>query len=63
MRTVRSLLFRADPDTRELDLARAMAIEVLRTIDRVQGIYRGGYGKPGEGKVRGESGAEVESPS
>jgi TrmH family RNA methyltransferase len=46
MRTVRSLLFRAAPDSRELDLTRAMAIEVLRTIDRVQGIYRGGYGKP-----------------
>lgn len=49
MRTVRSLTFRASPDTRELDLVRAMAIEVLRTIDRVQGIYRGGYGKPGGG--------------
>ena len=47
MRTVRSVVFRAAPDTRELDLARAMAIEVLRTIDRVQGIYRGGYGKAG----------------
>lgn len=46
MRTVRSLVFRAEPDERELDLARAMAIEVLRTIDRVQGVYRGGYGKP-----------------
>jgi len=46
MRTVRSLLFRAAPDSRELDLVRAMSIEVLRTIDRVQGIYRGGYGKP-----------------
>jgi TrmH family RNA methyltransferase len=45
MRTVRSLVYRAAPDSRELDLARAMAIEVLRTIDRVQGIYRGGYGK------------------
>jgi tRNA/rRNA methyltransferase/tRNA (cytidine32/uridine32-2'-O)-methyltransferase len=47
MRTVRSVVFRAAPDTRELDLARAIAIEVLRTIDRVQGIYRGGYGKAG----------------
>ena len=46
MRTVRSLVYRSSPDSRELDLARAMAIEVLRTIDRVQGIYRGGYGKP-----------------
>jgi tRNA/rRNA methyltransferase/tRNA (cytidine32/uridine32-2'-O)-methyltransferase len=36
MRTVRSLLFRASPDTRELALVRAMAIEVLRTIDRIK---------------------------
>ena len=35
MRTVRSLTFRSSPDTRELALLRAMAIEVLRTIDRV----------------------------
>ena len=35
MRSIRSLLFRADPDGRELDLVRATAIEVLRTIDRV----------------------------
>jgi tRNA C32,U32 (ribose-2'-O)-methylase TrmJ len=36
MRSVRSLLARADPDGRELMLVRAMAIEVLRTIDRVK---------------------------
>jgi len=53
MRTVRSLAFRAAPDARELDLARAMAIEVLRTIDRVQGVYRGGYGKPGASDTHG----------
>jgi len=47
MRSVRSLVFRASPDARELDLVRAISIEVLRTIDRVQGIFRGGYGKPG----------------
>jgi len=35
MRAVRSLTFRASPDTRELALLRAMSIEVLRTIDRV----------------------------
>ncbi len=34
MRSLRSILFRAAPDGRELDLLRAMAIEVLRTIDR-----------------------------
>jgi tRNA/rRNA methyltransferase/tRNA (cytidine32/uridine32-2'-O)-methyltransferase len=36
MRAVRSLTFRASPDTREVALARAMAIEVLRTIDRIR---------------------------
>ena len=34
MRTLRSLVFRAIPDGREVDLLRAMSIEVLRTIDR-----------------------------
>lgn len=36
MRTLRSLAFRAAPDGREIQLLRAMAIEVLRTIDRVR---------------------------
>jgi TrmH family RNA methyltransferase len=49
LRTLRSLAFRASPDTRELALVRATAIEVLRTIDRVQGVYRGGYGRPHAG--------------
>lgn len=35
MRSLRSMIFRAAPDSRELDLLRAMAIEVVRTIDRV----------------------------
>jgi hypothetical protein len=34
MRTVRSLVFRAAPDVRELLLVRTAAIEVLRTIER-----------------------------
>lgn len=34
MRTVRSLLFRANPDSRELSLVRAMGIEVLRYLER-----------------------------
>lgn len=34
MRTVRSLAFRAMPDAREIELLRAMAIEVLRTLHR-----------------------------
>lgn len=40
MRAIRSLAFRAVPDTREVALLRAMSIEVLRTIDRVQGKFR-----------------------
>jgi TrmH family RNA methyltransferase len=36
MRSVRSLAFRAQPDARELTLVRSMAIEVLRTIERVE---------------------------
>ena len=34
MRAFRSLVFRAVPDGREVDLLRAMSIEVLRTIER-----------------------------
>lgn len=34
MRTLRSLVFRADPDARELLLVRTASIEVLRTIER-----------------------------
>ena len=34
MRSVRTLVFRAGPDARELDLLRAMAIEVLRALAR-----------------------------
>ena len=34
MRSLRSIIFRAAPDGREVDLLRAMAIEVLRTVDR-----------------------------
>jgi TrmH family RNA methyltransferase len=36
MRSVRSLLARAEPDGRELMLVRAMGIEVLRTIERIR---------------------------
>jgi tRNA C32,U32 (ribose-2'-O)-methylase TrmJ len=34
MRTVRTLSFRAAPDAREIELARAMAIEVVRALAR-----------------------------
>lgn len=40
MRTVRSLASRAAPDGREITLLRAMALEVLRTIDRLGIIPR-----------------------
>jgi TrmH family RNA methyltransferase len=36
MRTVRSLAYRAQPDAREIDMVRAVALEVLRTIERVR---------------------------
>jgi len=36
MRSVRSLVYRAEPDGREIDLVRCVALEVLRTIDRVR---------------------------
>jgi TrmH family RNA methyltransferase len=34
MRSLRTLVYRAAPDSRELDLIRAMAIEVVRTLER-----------------------------
>jgi len=40
MRTLRSLASRAAPDAREIQLVRAMALEVLRTIDRLGIIPR-----------------------
>ena len=40
MRTLRSLLFRAAPDAREILLVRSMALEVLRTIERVDRLAR-----------------------
>jgi len=36
MRTLRSLTFRAAPNTRELSLIRAMAIEVVNFINRTR---------------------------
>jgi tRNA/rRNA methyltransferase/tRNA (cytidine32/uridine32-2'-O)-methyltransferase len=41
MRSVRTLFYRASPDSRELALLRAVFIEVIRTIERVS---RGGAG-------------------
>ena len=40
MRTVRSLAFRANPDAREIELMRAMAIEVVRATERERKQHR-----------------------
>ncbi len=37
MRSIRSIVFRATPDSRELTMVRTAAIEVLRTLDRERG--------------------------
>lgn len=42
MRSVRTLFYRAAPDSRELALLRAIFIEVIRTIDRITGGKAGG---------------------
>jgi tRNA/rRNA methyltransferase/tRNA (cytidine32/uridine32-2'-O)-methyltransferase len=41
MRSVRTLFYRAAPDSRELALLRAIFIEVIRTIDRIRGRKAG----------------------
>ena len=42
MRTVRTLFYRAAPDSRELALLRAVFIEIVRTIDRITKRQAGG---------------------
>jgi TrmH family RNA methyltransferase len=42
MRSVRTLFYRAAPDSRELALLRAIFIEVIRTIDRITRGKAGG---------------------
>jgi tRNA C32,U32 (ribose-2'-O)-methylase TrmJ len=42
MRSVRSLFYRAAPDSRELALLRAIFIEIIRTIDRITKGKAGG---------------------
>ena len=54
MRSARSLVLRAEPDGRELDLLRAMALEVLRTVDRVR---RQALSEGGRSAAEGVSGA------
>jgi len=50
LRAVRSLVARADPNARELSLLRAMAIEVVKNLDRVRnGLRRREEGVPPHG--------------
>jgi TrmH family RNA methyltransferase len=37
LRTIRTLVYRANPDAREIELLRAMAFEVMRAIERERG--------------------------
>lgn len=65
MRGVRSLLFRAAPDERELNLLRAMAFEVLRTVERetrlayATGVAAGRAGAPDSTAAPADAPAEA----
>ena len=50
MRTVRSLAFRASPDAREISLMRAMAIEVVRYLERTGRVEGRGPRAQGPGE-------------
>ena len=57
MRSIRSLAFRAKPDEREVTMLRAMAIEVLRTIDRItRGLAKGPWRRRDDGGAPGDAG-------
>ena len=61
MRSLRSLFYRAEPDGREVDLARAVAIEVLRTVERVDRLaYARGRGDASDSGAR--VGEAVDAP-
>ena len=49
LRTVRSLVARADPNARELSLMRAMAIEVVKNLERVKSRMSGESTTPPHG--------------
>jgi len=60
MRSIRSLAFRAKPDEREVTMLRAVAIEVLRTIDRItRGLAKGPWRRRDEGGVPGEASSDA----
>ena len=48
LRTMRSLVFRAAPDSREIELLRAMAYEVMRAMDRARRAPISPRADPGE---------------
>ena len=54
MRTVRSLAYRSGPDAREIQLTRAIWIEVTRAFERVTGRPAAGYPS-----VRGDDGTDL----
>ena len=56
MRSIRSLAFRAKPDEREVTMLRAVAIEVLRTIDRItRGLAKGPWRRRDDPANSGEN--------
>ena len=58
MRSIRSLAFRAKPDEREVTMLRAVAIEVLRTIDRItRGLAKGPWRRRDDSGAAGPSDA------
>lgn len=59
VRSLRSFNFRTDPDAREIDLMRAMAIEVVRTLERYK---RQPPPRPGDNMIRPASEEPHDSP-
>ena len=59
MRSLRSLAYRAEPDGREVDLMRALAIEVLRTVERTERL---GYERGTRAAAAAPSPAEPAAP-
>jgi TrmH family RNA methyltransferase len=56
MRSVRSLAFRAKPDKREVTMLRAMAIETLRTVDRItRGLAKGPWKRRDDAETTSET--------
>ncbi len=59
MRSLRSLAFRAKPDKREVTMLRAIAIEVMRTIDRVsRGLAKGPWKRADDAGAAGGGGGD-----